>query len=80
VRKALKSVAGIVLGIAFITAIISLAFVAFSLFGGHLGDLNETAVSILGASIAAILAAGTLWILIEIADMLAAANDRKLGL
>ncbi|MGA2099175.1 MAG: hypothetical protein ABSH39_23045 [Candidatus Acidiferrum sp.] len=77
-RKTLKSIAGIVLGIAFGAAIISLVFVALSLFGGHLGDVNETAASILGASIGAILAAGILWTLIEIADTIAAANDRKL--
>lgn len=79
-RKTLKSIAGIVLGIAFIAAAISLVFVTFSLFGGHLGDVNETAASILGASIGAILAAGILWILIEIADILTSVNDRKLGL
>jgi hypothetical protein len=42
--------------------------------------MNESAAMILGASVGAILAAGVLWLLVEIADTLTAANDRKLGL
>jgi hypothetical protein len=80
IHKTLKAVAGVVLGLALVAAVISVLVVVISLLGGHLGDMNESAAMILGASVGAILASGVLWLLVEIADALTAANDRKLGL
>jgi hypothetical protein len=79
-RNTLKSVAGFVLGLAFLAAAISLVIVAISLFGGHVGDVPESAALILGSSVGAIIGAGILWLLVEIADTLTLASDRKLGL
>jgi hypothetical protein len=80
IHKTLKAVAGVVLGLALVAAVISALVVVISLLGGHLGDMNESAAMILGASVGAILASGVLWLLVEIFDALTAANDRKLGL
>jgi hypothetical protein len=80
IHKTLKAVAGAVLGLACVAGVASAVLVFISLSGGHLGDMNESAAMILGASVGAILAAGVLWLLVEIADTLTAANDRKLRL
>jgi len=76
-RRTLKSFAGLVLAIAFLAAIGSLFVILASLSSGHIGDISENAVLTLASAAGAILAAGLLWTLIEIADDIAAAKIGK---
>jgi beta-lactam-binding protein with PASTA domain len=76
-RRTLKSFAGLVLAIAFLAAIGSLFVILASLSSGHIGDISENAVLTLASAAGAILAAGLLWTLIEIADDITAAKIGK---
>lgn len=78
-RKTLKSVAGLVLGLAFIVAVVTLIIVVVSLLT-HPSEMPDEALVILGSAVGAIISAGVLWLLVEIADSLTLVNDRKLGL
>jgi hypothetical protein len=78
-RKLLKSVAGVVLGLGLAAAAVSLIVVVGAL-AAHPTDVPEEFLVMLGSAVGAIITAGILWMLVEIAGCLTLINDRKLGL
>jgi hypothetical protein len=77
-RRTLKSFSGLILGIAFLAAVVSLLVIIVSLLHSlHIDDVPESAALILAFSVGVILVAGILLTLIEIAEELTAANERK---
>jgi hypothetical protein len=78
-RKTLKSVAGLVLGLGLVTSAVSLVVVVAAPLA-HPSDMTEEFLVILGSAVGAIITAGVLRLLVDIADSLTLVNDRKLGL
>jgi hypothetical protein len=68
-----------VLGLGLVTAAVSLVVLVAALLA-HPSDMPEEFLVILGSAVGAIIAAGVLWLSVEIADSLTLVNDRKLRL